>query len=79
MRTNYGKRLRSGQRFQRDGCNSDEVPADDGPDRFKSLCLLVCLLASAAVKSVKFYLWLLFSYATHDIIHDFFTTELSDG
>lgn len=31
------------------GGDSDEVNPDDGPDRFGGLCLLVCLLPSAAV------------------------------
>lgn len=31
------------------GSDSDEVNPDDGPDRFGGLCLLVCLLPSAAV------------------------------
>lgn len=42
----------------------------------------VCLSAFLQVQLsslLNFDLRLLFSYATHDIIHDFFTTKHSDG
>lgn len=47
--------MRSGQGLDRDDGNSDEVKDDDGSDRFKGLCLHVCLLRSAAVNSAKIY------------------------
>lgn len=56
MLKNQGENLRSGQGFECDGGNSDEVKVDDGPDRFKGLCLLARLLTSAAVNSTKIYL-----------------------
>lgn len=37
------------QRKHSIGGDSDEVNPDDGPDRFGGVCLLVCLLPSAAV------------------------------
>lgn len=55
------------QVFKRDDGHSDEVDADNGPDSFRGLWLLVRLPSSAAVNSANIYLGTLFCYATQNI------------